>query len=178
MKQFIVPQFIDVENKILGPLSVRQFLEILATGGVIFIAYELFSFWIFAIVSVFAIAIGGTFAFVKINSQPFHLFAIVIVQTLRRPNLKVWQPGQYEKPVKIKEKKKAEVMVAPKEEVAPSRLTELSLMVDTGGIYEAEKPEEARQETRPIAGNKRVETSNSPSLPTRARVPQNKNKLK
>ncbi|MBU0732050.1 PrgI family protein [Patescibacteria group bacterium] len=149
MKQFIVPQFIDVENKILGPLSVRQFLEILATGGIIFIAYELFSFWIFAIVSVFAIAIGGTFAFVKINAQPFHLFAIVMVQTLRRPNLKVWQPGQYEKPVKIKDKKKVEPVIATKEEVDQSRLTELSLMVDTGGIYEAEKEEKPGENMSP-----------------------------
>ena len=145
MKQFIVPQFIDVENKILGPLSVRQFLEILATGGIIFIAYELLTFWLFAIVSVFAIIIGGTFAFVKINSQPFHQFALTLIQTLRRPNLKIWRPGEYEKPRKPSKKKKEELIVTPKGEVTSSRLTELSLMVDTGGVYEAPKAEKKKE---------------------------------
>jgi hypothetical protein len=31
MQQFVVPQFIDVEDKIIGPISVRQFLTLMVT---------------------------------------------------------------------------------------------------------------------------------------------------
>ena len=73
--QFVVPQFIDVENKIFGPISVRQFIIILATLGLIWVWWELFTIWLAAILGVFTFAVGGTFAFVKINGQSFHIFA-------------------------------------------------------------------------------------------------------
>lgn len=150
MKQFIVPQFIDVENKILGPLSVRQFLILLVSAGLIYVWYELFSFFLFAIAGVLTFAIGGTFAFVKINSQMFHIFILVMIQTLRRPSLKVWKRGAYKKPSVPKEKKKKddETIIRPKEEVTSSRLSELSLMVDTGGAFEAEKKEKQPPPTK------------------------------
>ncbi|MBU0671089.1 MAG: PrgI family protein [Patescibacteria group bacterium] len=160
MNQFIVPQFIDAENKILGPLSVRQFLILLVTGGLIYVWYELFSFFIFAIAGVLTLAIGGTFAFVKINSQMFHIFILLMIQTLRRPNLKIWKREAYKKPSIPKDKKKKddETIIRPKEEVTSSRLSELSLMVDTGGAFEAEK---SSQKLDPaMAGNKKPPITN------------------
>ncbi|KKS92044.1 MAG: hypothetical protein UV69_C0039G0006, partial [Parcubacteria group bacterium GW2011_GWE2_43_12] len=32
MQQFVVPQFIDVEDKIIGPITVRQFIIIMVGG--------------------------------------------------------------------------------------------------------------------------------------------------
>ena len=158
MDQFVVPQFIDVENKIIGPISVRQFLILLGTGLAIFLCYELFSFWLFAISGVFLIAIGGTFAFVKINGQMFHIFVLLLIQTLRRPNLKVWQHQEYEKPRALKKKKAKEEVTAPKEEVGSSRLTELSLMVDTGGAYQLEEQQEKAKEKK--ASEKKLKIKN------------------
>jgi len=40
MQQFTVPQFIDVEDKILGPITIRQFLILLVGCIVIFISYR------------------------------------------------------------------------------------------------------------------------------------------
>ena len=40
MQQFVVPQFIEVEDKILGPITVRQFLIMLIAGILIFIVYR------------------------------------------------------------------------------------------------------------------------------------------
>ena len=49
MQQFVVPQFIDVEDKVIGPVTVRQFLILLVGGGVLFIAYRLSDFTLFLI---------------------------------------------------------------------------------------------------------------------------------
>lgn len=139
--QFVVPQFIEVESKVIGPISVRQFIILLLTAVVIFVIWEIFSFWIAAILGIFSLAVGGTFAFVRINGQAFHIFLLSFIQTLKNPKLKVWEritPDVLH--AKIKEPKVKPVAPIPvKESVSSSRLSELSLMVDTGGIYEEEK---------------------------------------
>ncbi|MFH1536997.1 MAG: PrgI family protein, partial [Patescibacteria group bacterium] len=136
--QFVVPQFIDVESKIIGPISVRQFIILLVAGGFLFLWYSIFSFWFFAILGSLTMGIAVVIAFVKVNGQTFHIFALLMVQTRIRPKLKVWNRQDYIK-IKTKEKKeKKEEHVTPKE-VTQSRLTELSLMVDTEGAYQAPK---------------------------------------
>ncbi len=44
MRQFTVPQFIDVEDKIIGPLTVRQFLIMLTGFAVIGVSYKFADF--------------------------------------------------------------------------------------------------------------------------------------
>jgi hypothetical protein len=101
--------------------------------------WSMFTFWLASVIDVFVLAIGGIFAFVKINSQPFHIFALSFVQTIKSPNLKVWNKEiEVHKVVKEKKEKKEEP-IPEKPPVSQSRLAELSLMVDTGGVYKEEK---------------------------------------
>lgn len=70
--QFRVPQFIDMEDKIIGPLTLKQFGYILGAGGISFILWTFIPIKIIAII--FIIPIAGLFlalAFVKINNRPF-----------------------------------------------------------------------------------------------------------
>lgn len=149
--QFVVPQFIEVETKIIGPISVRQFLILLGTAGVIFIWYTLFSTVFFLILAVITFAVGGTFAFARVNSQPFHEFALSLVQTAKRPSLAIWQ-REIKRQVVIKmarkdrKKEKAEGPPLQKPEVTPSHITELSLIADTRGKYSPEDLERLRKE--------------------------------
>ena len=46
-QRFIVPQFIDAEDKILGPITVRQFIIMIVGGLLIFAAYKLADFGLF-----------------------------------------------------------------------------------------------------------------------------------
>lgn len=135
--QFVVPQFIDVESKIIGPISVRQFIILLIGAAFIFLEYELFSFWVFGILGVLTLAISGVFAFVKVNSQPFHNFALSVVQTLRLPKLAIWS-RQYHAPAKSKHTKKPTAPPVIKQQLSSSDVAELSLIVDTSGQYTPE----------------------------------------
>lgn len=138
--KYIVPQFIDNENKILGPITVRQFMIVLVSALLIFILYSIFPFYIFIVPAVLIAGLAATFAFVKINGQPFHLFAVNVLQTQMRPKIRVWN----------KEKNDAEIRAyirdgAPKETsqaMAPAKLRpdstklrDLTLIVNTGGVY-------------------------------------------
>lgn len=139
--QYVVPQFIENESKIIGPISVRQFIILLVAAGLAFLWYEIFSFWIFAILTIANLALAGVFAFVKINSQSFHTFALSAIQTAKRPALSVWRhDNEHVRAVtkvsrKDRKNKVEQYRFTPKPEVSESHLAELSLIVDTGGKY-------------------------------------------
>ncbi|MBI4133334.1 PrgI family protein [Candidatus Uhrbacteria bacterium] len=139
--QFVVPQFIDVEDKIFGPITVRQFIIILVDFGIVFLFYKIFDFALFVLLGLPTLGIGFVLAFIKINGQPFHFFLLNFLQTARRPRLRIWDKT-------IPESVLRELIRAPEVKPPPlppkkppleaSRLTELTLVVNTGGVYRPE----------------------------------------
>ncbi len=144
MQQFTVPQFIDVEDKIIGPITARQFIIILAGFVLIAICYRLFDFSLFLTVAIFLLGLAVTFAFVKINGRPFHLFVLNLIQTIKRPSLRVWNQLYYRTDIDYGQEKKQVIKSAstPSPEHLPeSRLAELSLIVDTKGAFQGRDKE-------------------------------------
>jgi len=142
MQQFTVPQFIDVEDKIVGPLSVRQFVIMLSSCAIAGILYKIVDFSLFLVSGSLVILIGGIFAFVKVAGAHFHYFLLNIVKTLRKPRLRVWNKHDLidlTKPIKLA-LHKADLKLYNKGDIAnkrfnESRLSKLSLVVDTRGYY-------------------------------------------
>jgi len=136
MQQFTVPQFIDVEDKIIGPITARQFIIFLVAAILMAISYRLFDFTLFATVSTIVFLLAVLLGFVKINGRPFHLFLLNLIQTWRRPNIRVWNNRLARV---IDEEKiptlKFDSTKSSKEYYKKSRLAELSLVVDTEGEY-------------------------------------------
>ncbi|HSR89610.1 MAG TPA: PrgI family protein [Candidatus Udaeobacter sp.] len=141
MEQFVVPQFIEVEDKIFGPVTTRQFLILLSAGLVLFIIFKLADVALFIFLTVL---IGGSalvLAFIKINGQPFHYFLLNIVQTVRRPSRRLWYKSfsKIELAESIKSGKVEIVEVAREiPRMSYSRIRDLSLVVNTGGYYKPE----------------------------------------
>lgn len=104
--RFEVPQFIEVEDKIFGPLTWRQFVYV---GGGAGLAAVLFFMTPFIIFVLFGLPIAGiTFAlaFYPVNNRPFSVFLETLFRYLRGSRLYLWQKkgtgvysGAYEKPV-------------------------------------------------------------------------------
>ena len=141
MHQFTVPQFIDVEDKIIGPITTRQFIILLVDALFIFILFKILAFIPFVIAAVLMFALGGTIAFVRINGQPFHFFLLNILQTWRSPNIQIWDKRVPDTLLRAKGKVAAPLLSvsAPrKEALISSRLAEIALTVDTGGVYTPE----------------------------------------
>ncbi len=141
MEQFTVPQFIDVEDKIFGPITTRQFIIMLAGGLLMFLAFKFADFWLFVFL---LILIGGLtliFAFVKINGQAFHYFVLNLVQTMRRPSRRVWNKIYTDAELKeiVLQHEKPEVETkAEVKRVAHTKIRDLSLLVNTGGYYKGD----------------------------------------
>lgn len=141
--QFVVPQFLDVESKIIGPITGRQFAILLLTLLIEFIIYRLvLNILMLLALGIPTLALGIVFAFAKVNGQPFHYIMLNVVQTFRKPRLRVWDKSMTDADIKAR---------LAKDELPPplppvvhktlerSRLSELSLIANTGGVY---KPEE------------------------------------
>lgn len=136
----MVPQFIDVEDKIFGPITVRQFLILLVAGGFIFLAFRFADMALFIILLILIGGVALVFAFVKINGQSFHYFVLNIIQTLKRPSLRIWRVDYDKKELDFLRKSKVETPeeVAVRKPARRERIRDLSLLVNTGGFYQPE----------------------------------------
>lgn len=134
MQQFTVPQFIDVEDKVIGPLSVRQFIILMVTAIIIALFYRILNLTLFVISGTITLTIGTLFTFVRISGMPFHYFLLNFLITLSRPSLRVWHKwwdiydGE-EMPIFT------ESPQALPRLYSMSHLNRLSLIVDTKGYY-------------------------------------------
>lgn len=124
---FQVPQFIDIEDKIFGPLSFKQFLYVLGGGGGAFILFKVLPTFLAVILGIPFLAFAFLLAFYKVNERPF----IAIVESwfnyLLKNKLYLWKVRKVEK--KDPEKKEEDtVNYVPK--LSSSKLKEMSWSLD------------------------------------------------
>lgn len=106
MAQFQIPQFIDVENKIVGPLSLKQFLYLAVAGIICFVFYFVLQLWLWLIIAAIFGGIAVSMAFVKYNGQPLAKIIWAAFNFFWKPKLYLWQRVPEEKVVAIEEKRK------------------------------------------------------------------------
>lgn len=89
--KFEVPQFIDVEDKIFGPLTFKQFIYLVGGAGLAYTSYRLvpFPFWII-VAPAFAV-FGLLLAFYKINNRPFIEIAQSYISFKLKGKLYIWR---------------------------------------------------------------------------------------
>lgn len=125
---FNVPQFIDVEDKIAGPLTVKQVLWLIGMGAVLFIVWTFFDNQTFFISSIPIIIIFAIYAFYRPYNQSMLSFTIHSVMFFFRPKIYTWdRPGvikELPKPVQ-----KQEVFTAPRP-LSIEEIQELAKIVD------------------------------------------------
>lgn len=92
--QFQVPQFIETEDKIVGPLTLKQFLYFAIAGGISFLLFFFLSlpFWIFVVIILTTIA--AAFAFINVNGRPLSTAAFSALGFYWQPRFYLWQKSQ------------------------------------------------------------------------------------
>jgi len=99
--QFQIPQFIDVENKIVGPLTMKQFLYLAAAGGVSFMTFFLFQTWLWFMTTAVLAAIAAALAFIKYNGQPLPKIIFYAFGFFWKPKLYIWKREAEERILEI-----------------------------------------------------------------------------
>ncbi len=88
---FSVPQYIDVEDKIAGPLTARQLGWMFALGALLFLAWSLFEQAIFIAIAIPTILFFLALAFYRPQGISFLSFLSYGVGFLFRPKLYMWK---------------------------------------------------------------------------------------
>src|SRR3989344_8119056 len=70
MAQYQVPQFIEVEDKIFGPLTLRQFIWLAGGGGLCLIFFTLLAKWLAFPLMAPVIGLSLGLAFFQVNGRP------------------------------------------------------------------------------------------------------------
>jgi len=98
--QFQTPQFIDVEDKIFGPLTFKQFLYLAGGGGISFVIYSSLPFFPAALLILPIGALSVSLAFVKINERPFIDVLEAAFNYTTKSKLYIWKKEKKPLPTK------------------------------------------------------------------------------
>jgi len=119
---FQTPQFIEVEDKIFGPLTLKQFLYLIGGGAVIFLLYTFLPFFLFIIFVIPASVLSVALAFYKLNGQPFIKVLEKSFRYLTGPKIYVWK--KTEKHLKKTTSKKPASPAGKQKELIIPKLTQ------------------------------------------------------
>lgn len=70
MAQYQVPQFIEVEDKIFGPLTLKQFIYLAGGGGLCLLMFSFLPLYLTVLLGIPVMAFSGGLAFFNINGRP------------------------------------------------------------------------------------------------------------
>ena len=128
--QFKVPQFIDIEDKVFGPLTFKQFAYLAGGVGLGYLALR----WLPIIIGIFLgpvlIGFGLALAFFKYNDKPFIHLVESFIKFYSRSRLYLWHKENHPTiPTRPSTANAAEAMVAH-DTLTESNLKTLSWTLD------------------------------------------------
>lgn len=89
--RFEVPQFIEIEDKIIGPLTWKQFIYVAGGSGLCIIFFLSTPFIIAVILSIPIVALAGALAFHRVNNRPFSIFLESVFHFFAHSRLYLWR---------------------------------------------------------------------------------------
>lgn len=153
-----IPQNVYVEDRIVGPVTLRQLIILIVTGGLSYAIMTAARNQMgetsipVTILCWTPFMIGLVFSFVKIQGIGITRFILLMVEKMQKPSVRTWTPRrgisinfQYFSHIQEDDKKKKQVVMQPHRE----RLEELSALLDQGPLVQ--KPAESVQSApRPV----------------------------
>jgi len=68
--QYQVPQFIEIEDKIFGPLTIKQFVYIAGGAGLCLVFFTLLPLYLTVVLAIPVMAFSAGLAFYEVNGRP------------------------------------------------------------------------------------------------------------
>lgn len=153
--QFQVPQFIEVEDKIIGPFTFKQFIFMAGGAGMAYVLWRLLPFFLAIPLVVGVVALAAALAFFQVNGRPFILALENGFYYFLHPKLYLWNNSQKKKVVAREvQAPKASAVYIPK--LTDSRLHELAWSLDikervaAGTAAEEEREDSQRSNVAPM----------------------------
>lgn len=138
--EFTVPQFIEKEAKIVGPLTFKQFLFVGTAGAICMIIYFILPMFVFILACLVLIGGAAALALYKKEGIPLYMVVSKSVLYLFKPKVYLWKKKNTPiRMIKVDDaKKKEEEEMQEKQNKGPqlkvsksSRLNDLSTQIET-----------------------------------------------
>lgn len=127
--RFQVPQFIEVEDKIFGPLTLKQFIYLAGAAGISFVLWTLLPKFLAVLVAAPIVGLALALAFYKVNNRPFINVVESALSFMAKDKLYVWRQDKKKgKEKKIEEPTKQSNIHVPK--LSGSKLKDLAWSLD------------------------------------------------
>ena len=110
--QFQVPQFIETEDKIIGPLTLKQFLYLAGAGAICFTLFFVLKMWLWIIITAFIGTLAAAVAFIQYNGRPLPVILVAAFGYFWKPRFYLWK--------KIEEKEKLPEIKFPEFKTPPT----------------------------------------------------------
>lgn len=126
--RYQVPQFIEIESKIFGPLTLKQFIYLAGGAGIIFLLYVVLPVWLVFFLGLPVAGFVLALAFYKVYNQPFIKIVENGLKHFSSSRLYIWKRTQPNVVLKQKKEKQPPPVYAPK--LTKSKLQDLAWSLD------------------------------------------------
>lgn len=155
-QSYKIPQNVDLEDKIFGPFTLKQFGYLLAAGIFTFLGFSTFysiAPAVFYLSTFFIWVLAIAFVFIRPNEQPFAKYIFSFINFATKPQRRIWQRIPTLEQVKLHDDAAAPAPAPaePSLDEVRSRLGRLAHIVDTRG-WSNINPEDADVATRVTGG--------------------------
>ncbi len=142
--QALVPSDIDIEDKLLGPFTLKQSIYLLIGGMTIVLLYFIFgkSLLLFFILALPIFILTGAFVFYKFNEQPFEKFIVIFFNFYFTARKRLWQKTAETSDLIIHEEEREETPTGLREESKQKPIADidkLAYILDSRGWEEKNK---------------------------------------
>ena len=133
--RYEIPQFIDVEDKLFGPFTFKQFIYMVGGAGLCYLWSYFFPLPVAIMIIIPTAVFAWALAFAKVNTRPFiEITQAFITYTLRGKSY-LWkrinqQKIQDSKPVQIKKVPSAPQNTLEQNQVTERRISDLAESLD------------------------------------------------
>ncbi|MEI6280756.1 MAG: PrgI family protein [bacterium] len=134
--QFKVPQFLDIEDKMFGPFTFREFVYIAGGAGFCFIVYKLLGLAIGAIPILLIAGFAAALTFYRPNNKPFINMLEAGFRYFTQNKLYIWKRhteksrNDFKKQAILSDEEKIRVMSLNNVRLSGSKLRDLAWSLD------------------------------------------------
>jgi hypothetical protein len=89
--RFEVPQFIEIEDKIFGPFTWRQFLYLSGGLGMSIAIFITLPLVVFILIGLPLALLAGALSFYPVNNRPFSFFLEAVISYITSQRLYLWR---------------------------------------------------------------------------------------
>ena len=129
MSLFNVPQFIDIEDKIVGPLTAKQLGWLALDGVILLFCWSFLDTSAFIVIAILVSLIFGALAFYRPHGQPLIMFLLSAIYFFTKPKIYMWKrlPDQISA---TKASVKKTIPAISKKELSSQKIEEISKLLE------------------------------------------------